>query len=31
MSGQMAGSAASAPKDRPASRTSFIPELQSMM
>ncbi|KAA8583493.1 hypothetical protein FQN60_014701 [Etheostoma spectabile] len=31
MSGPMAGSAASSSKDRPASRTSFIPELQSMM
>ncbi|KAM6916441.1 transcription initiation protein SPT3 homolog [Xenentodon cancila] len=31
MSGAMAGSAASSSKDRPASRTSFIPELQSMM
>uniref|UniRef100_A0A1A8EZN1 Suppressor of Ty 3 homolog n=1 Tax=Nothobranchius korthausae TaxID=1143690 RepID=A0A1A8EZN1_9TELE len=31
MSSPMAGSASSASKDRPASRTSFIPELQSMM
>ncbi|XP_033468910.1 transcription initiation protein SPT3 homolog isoform X2 [Epinephelus lanceolatus] len=31
MSSPMAGSAASSSKDRPASRTSFIPELQSMM
>lgn len=31
MSSPMAASAASASKDRPASRTSFIPELQSMM
>ncbi|CAJ1066767.1 transcription initiation protein SPT3 homolog [Xyrichtys novacula] len=31
MSSPMAGSAASSSKDRPVSRTSFIPELQSMM
>ncbi|XP_071336006.1 transcription initiation protein SPT3 homolog [Trachinotus anak] len=31
MSSPMAGSTASSSKDRPASRTSFIPELQSMM
>ncbi|XP_070833532.1 transcription initiation protein SPT3 homolog isoform X3 [Chaetodon trifascialis] len=31
MSSPMAGSAASGSKDRPVSRTSFIPELQSMM
>nr|XP_020457393.1 transcription initiation protein SPT3 homolog [Monopterus albus] len=31
MSSPMAGSTASASKERPASRTSFIPELQSMM
>ncbi|XP_029962618.1 transcription initiation protein SPT3 homolog isoform X1 [Salarias fasciatus] len=31
MSSPMAGSAGSGSKDRPASRTSFIPELQSMM
>ncbi|XP_037638512.1 transcription initiation protein SPT3 homolog [Sebastes umbrosus] len=31
MSSPMAGSQASSSKDRPASRTSFIPELQSMM
>ncbi|XP_068424406.1 transcription initiation protein SPT3 homolog [Clinocottus analis] len=31
MSSPMAGSAASGSKERPASRTSFIPELQSMM
>uniref|UniRef100_H3CWV9 SPT3 homolog, SAGA and STAGA complex component n=1 Tax=Tetraodon nigroviridis TaxID=99883 RepID=H3CWV9_TETNG len=31
MSGAMAGSTASSSKDRPSSRTSFIPELQSMM
>ncbi|TDH01577.1 hypothetical protein EPR50_G00181620 [Perca flavescens] len=31
MSSPMAGSAASSSKDRPASRTNFIPELQSMM
>lgn len=30
-SGPMAGSTASSSKDRPSSRTSFIPELQSMM
>lgn len=31
MSSPMAGSAASSSKERPASRTSFIPELQGMM